>query len=257
MSKLFWKRVERPDTSESHEPALEVNEQHPLPGQLFWKPDGSEEYQEVSAGAPYPVQVFGPSLFKSRVPISADVAWVLALEGRVYVGADGDQNDRVTGQTSFVNTTPSFMLRNPILATSPDAPQVLVLPYYYQLAQTGSVAGADIGVDTEIVSPDAFSSGTAEQVKPLRIGMASAPKNRGLLFSTVTAVAGYGSALGHVTLGPDISPAEGVINIYEWQAPVGCILDTNTSLNVFTYASTTGPTWGWHYVWAEVPAAWF
>ena len=63
-------------------------------------------------------------------------------------------------------------------------------------------------------------------------------------------------AVGHATLAPDVSPAEGVINIYEWQPPLGTILDPNTSLNVFTYAGTTGPTWGWLFCWAEMPVSW-
>ena len=158
----------------------------------------------------------------------------------------GDQNDRVTGQTSFANTTPTFLLHNP------KSSGVLCMPSYYQIAQTGTVAGGDISVETEIVTPSAYASaGTAEKTKRLRTSK-NTPA-RCSLFSGATATAGYGDAIGHVTLGPDVSPAEGVINIYEWQAPVGLMLDPDSSLNIFTSAATTGPTWGWHFIWIEFP----
>lgn len=184
-----------------------------------------------------------------NVPYTADIAWRLALEGRVFIAGDGDQNDRVTGQTSFANTTPTFLLDNP--GTS----NVLVIPFYYQLAQTGAVAGGDIAVETEIVAPSAYSTGgTSERIRNARIGMGSGrPSPKCRLFSGATALAGYGIAVGHATLAADVSGAEGIINIYEWQCPTGVMLDPGTSLNVFTSASTTGPTWGWHFVWAEIP----
>lgn len=190
----------------------------------------------------------GQALGLSKIPFSADISWRLALEGRIFIASDADQNDRVTGQTSFANTTPSFMLRNPA------ASNVICIPFYYQLAQTGSVAGGDISVETEIVYPNAYASGgTSERVRKARIGMIGGPANQCLLSTGATATAGFGISVGHVTLAADVSGAEGIINIYEWQAPTGVFLDPNTSLNVFTYAATTGPTWGWHFVWAEVP----
>ena len=219
--------------------------------QIYFRNSDETGEGAVSDLHPFPVIPTGvPSFFKDKIPLSADISWRLALEGRIFAAADADQNDRITGQTTFAVTTPTFTLLNPA------GSDVLVLPFFYQLAQTGSVAGGDISIDTEIVAPSSFSSGTLEKTRNLRMGMAARPTNRGLLYSTVTAASGYGIAVGHATLAPDVSPAEGVINIYEWQAPVGCILDPNTSLNVFTVAASTGPTFGWHFVWAELPLSW-
>lgn len=217
--------------------------------QIWFRNSDETGHDPVSDLHPLPVQAYGhPVVFRSKVPLTADFAWQLALDGCVFVAADGDQDDRVTGQTSFANTTPTFLLHNPANSTA------IALPFYYHLAQTGTVAGGDIRVETEIVHPSAYASGgTLERVRNLRIGMASRPTNKCQLYSNPTATAGYGIAVGHVTLGPDVSPAEGAVNIYEWRAPVGMILDPNTSLNVFTYAATTAPTWGWHFVWAEMP----
>ena len=248
MSVPYWKTAEPDNTSVAHLPAQPVNEQHGLPVQFFLKPEGSSEYAPVTLGNPIPVLPQGPSIFSDKVALSADVAWRLALEGYVYIAADGDQNDRVTGQTSFANTTPTFLLHNPNDSAR------LCIPFFYQLAQTGIVAGGDISVDTELVYPSAYATdGTAERIRNARIGKAGAPVNKCLLYSGATATAGYGISVGHVTLAADVSGAEGIINIYEWQCPSGVMLDPNTSLNVFSSSSTPGPTWGWHFVWAEVP----
>ena len=190
----------------------------------------------------------GQAMGLSKIPFTADISWRLALEGRIFIAADADQNDRVTGQTSFAQTTPTFLLHNPA------ASNVLVIPFYYQLAQTGTVAGGDIAVETELVYPSAYASGgTSERVRHARIGYIGSVTNKALLYSGATATAGYGIAAGHATLAADVSGAEGIINVYEWQSPTGVFLDPNCSLNVFTSAGTTGPTWGWHFVWAEVP----
>lgn len=251
MTVPYWKTAEPANTDTAHPGAQPVNEQHALPIQIYLRPDGSQEYQLASISNPLPTLPQGPNLFYNKVPISADVSWQIALSGYVFVAADADQNDRVTGQTSFANTTPTFLLRNPSTSIA------LVIPFYYQLAQTGTVAGGDIAVETEIIYPDAYASGgTSEKITRLRPGMASGPLNHWTLNTGATATAGYGSAIGHVTLAADVSGAEGIINIYEWQAPSGVILDPQVSLNVFTSAATTGPTWGYHFVAAEFLLAW-
>lgn len=182
------------------------------------------------------------------VAFSQDISWLLALQGRIFIASDADQNDRVTGQTSFANTTPTFLLNNPA------ASGVICLPMFFQLGQTGTVAGGDINIEVEVVSPTAYASaGSAEKAISAAIGMSNAPTEVCVLYSGATASAGYGISVGGVTLAPDVSPAEGVINIFEWQAPAGLILHPNSSLNVFTYAASTGPTWRWHFVWAEIP----
>ena len=193
----------------------------------------------------------GQTLFAQKVGLTADVAWRFALEGRAYIASDGDQNDRVTGQTSYAATTPTFLLHNP--STS----GVICIPAPFHLGQTGTVAGGDIGVDSEVRSPSAYaSSGTSEGISNAAVGLVGAPTARCLLYTTATATAGYGRAVGHVTLAADVSPAEGVINVYEWPVPFGTFLWPNSSLSVFTYAGTTGPTWGWEFSWVEVPVAW-
>ena len=59
MALLFWKRAEPSDTDVSHEPALEVNEQHPLPAGLYWTHADGTSYEETSPAHPLPMQVLG------------------------------------------------------------------------------------------------------------------------------------------------------------------------------------------------------
>lgn len=181
-----------------------------------------------------------------------DVSWVFAQHGRQFFAADADQNDRVTGQTSFANTTPTFLLHNP--STS----GVVAMGFVTRHTQAGSVAGGDINVEYSTSTPSAYSTGgTAEKAISGGIGMTGAPTEACTLYTGATATAGYTGikVYGHV-LGPDVSPAEGVINNPEYHAPAGLWLWPNSSLDIFTYASSTGPTWDWNVEWWEIPVAW-
>lgn len=180
------------------------------------------------------------------LPQWVDLTWRWALQGRMFYSSDGDQNDYVTGQTSFANTTPTFLLQNPAKSG------VLCVPLFFALTQAGTVAGGDINIDTELRPADAWASGgIAEKILPSRIQHPRKPKCA--LWSNATAAAAYGVAVAHATLGPDVSPAEGVINEYLWTPVSGLdILDPGSSLQVYTYASGTGPTWGWVFKWLEI-----
>ena len=180
--------------------------------------------------------------------LTYDIAWELALNGYLFIAGDADQNDRVTGQTSFANTTPTFLLHNPS-----DSGRVCIPANFHQ-GQTGTVAGGDINIEVEVVSGSAYaSSGTAEKAVSGAIGLSTAPTEECILYSGATATAGYGIvAHGGLTLAADVSPAEGVINLVELIPAVGLMLYPDSSLNIFTYAATTGPTWRWFAAWYEI-----
>ena len=164
--------------------------------------------------------------------LAADITWALALAGKNFVAGDGDQNDRVTGQTSFANTTPTFLLHNPA------GSGVFCMAPFFHLNQTGTVAGGDIAVEVELITPSAYASGgTSERVRSLNTSR-FVSSNQCLLYSGATATAGYGIALDSVTLAADVSPAEGVINIYEYSAPAGLVMAPGSSLNIFTFSNS-------------------
>ena len=223
---------------------------------IYIQKEGGPQNEPVSEANPFPVQPFhdpAQSFFDFRLPMSVGWDAALIFGGYAFLAGDADQNDTVTGQTSFGagGTTPTFMLRNPVGSDR------IIYPQFHNLTQSGSVAGGDITILNEIDYDAYVSDGTSERVKNQRYGMPSHPTNKGLLYSSPTAATSFGIPAGlPATLAPDVSPAEGVINIYQWDNPGGVLLDPNTCLKVFTYAASTGPTWLWGFAWFEIPLAW-
>lgn len=174
-----------------------------------------------------------------------DVAGLLTLEGRGYISSDADQNDLVTGQTSFANTTPTFILRVPTGTTC--------IPLGFSAGQGGTVAGDTVFVVGEFdFDKDAYASGgTSELVKST---LKNSPfANQCTLYSGATATAGYGVRNWYIQVAQDIAPAEGISNeiIY---TPFGIKpLIGPACWKIFTYAGTTGPSWGWQFEWLEIP----
>lgn len=190
------------------------------------------------------------TLFSSTDPLS-----MLAAEGHGFYSSDADPNDVVTGQTSFANTSPTFILSNPA------GSGVIIIPVMISLTQSGTVAGGDIDVLVELDNTDRFSSGgTAELVFCSRTdsprGTTAADGtgiNKGILRSGATTSAGVGINVYRQRLGADISPAEGAVQEVFW-APTGSLdfMAPGSSLLVYTYAGTTGPTWLWSFKWLEI-----
>ena len=168
----------------------------------------------------------------------------LARQGRVFYASDADQNDAVTGQTSFANTTPTFMV---------DVPKGLTLvPLMMSLSQTGTVAGALINVVMEFDDTLRYASGgTSETTFNARPGKGASPV---LCRSGATAAAGYGIRVAGWQVGADVDTAEGAIHELLW-TPTGSLdfLDGPASWLIYTYAGTTGPTWLWTIKYAVIP----
>ena len=176
----------------------------------------------------------------------ADIS-ALAAAGRVFYASDADQNDLVTGQTSFANTTPTFLLDIPSGTT--------VIPLMVSLNQTGTVAGDAINVIVEIDNADRYNTGgTEETVLCARTDITAA--NQAKLYSGATANAGYGIRVQGLTIGQDVAPAEGALQEFLWLPTSGVdFLVGPAAFLVYTYATTTGPTWWWTIKWAELPSA--
>ena len=176
----------------------------------------------------------------------ADIS-LLAAHGQVFYASDADQNDLVTGQTSFAATTPTFIIDVPSGTT--------VIPLMVSLNQTGTVAGAKIDVIIEIDNADRYSAGgTEETVLCSRTDITAA--NLAKLYSGATANAGYGVRLQGLSIGQDVEPAEGALQEYLWVPTSGVdFLVGPAAFLVYTYAATTGPTWFWTIKWAEIPSS--
>lgn len=186
----------------------------------------------------------GPSISLKNTNVTADYMWALAARGRVFIGADGDQNDTVTGQTSFANTTPTWSIDVPLGTTC--------IPLYVDLSQSGTVAGDTIFLIVEIDNADRYASGgTAETVLNARTDATHSPLCT--LRSNPTAEAGYGIRVVSANIAPDVSPAEGIIPGPFIPMPMPFFLVGPAGFLVYTYAGTTGPTWLWSIAWAEIP----
>ena len=186
---------------------------------------------------------------RSGVPFSGSRLEALALEGKVFISSDADQNDVVTGQTSFANTTPTFLLNVPTGTTCQ--------PLNVKLSQAGVVAGAAIDILFEIDNIAAYASGgTAETILSTRAVAADTASCA--LYTGATATAGYGVMVDHIfQVVQDVASA--LTDIYQyheidWTPPVPLMLQGPASFKVFTYAGTTGPSWLWSIGWAEWPS---
>ena len=175
------------------------------------------------------------------------LAWLTA-NGRVFYASDADQDDKITGQTSFANTTPTLLLDVPLRTTA--------IPLMVRLFQTGTVAGGAVDVIIELDNAQRYSSGgTQETILCARTGVSDVPLP--VMYSNPTATAGYGVRIFGATLGQDISPAEGALNEVIWTAAAGLDLLTGpAAMAVYTYAGTTGPTWFWTVKFATFPTDW-
>ena len=186
-----------------------------------------------------PVQIRGAGL---PVPMM-DFLWLASYNGWIYTSGDADQNDTVTGQTSFADTTPTFLLDVPAGTN--------VIPLFANLVQTGTVAGGDIELLIEIDKVKRYASGgTSEKIFNTRNKV-----SRCALYSGATAVTGYGMTLNRYDLGPDVSAAEGAVQGPFWKPDAPYILRGSASLLVYSSAGTTGPTWHWGFGWIEMSDA--
>lgn len=174
---------------------------------------------------------------------SIDFLWLMAFEGRIFVTSDADQNDMVTGQTSFANTTPTFLLDVPA--------NTYAVPLFLNLSQSGTVAGGAIDVIVEIDRVKRYASGgTSEKL------FSTFPRDSKCAFYTgATATAGYGITVRRDTIGPDVSSAEGAVQRPDFKPDFPMVLRGPASMLVYTYAGTTGPTWLWQAGFVELDQA--
>lgn len=176
--------------------------------------------------------------------VVADYLWKLGAKGLIYIASDADQDDKVTGQTSFVVTTPTFLLSVP--------KGVTVIPIAANLVQAGTVGGGavDVIIEVDRGTTRYASGGTSEKVFNPNGANVNAAKSA--LYTGPTATSGYGANVWRATIGQDVSPAEGAVNGVFWKPEAPFFLSGPAALLVYTYAGVTGPTWFWNFTFAEI-----
>lgn len=170
----------------------------------------------------------------------------LAAEGKCWYASDAAIGDLVLGQTSLATTTPTFLLTVPA--------GTIAIPLMMSLCQAGSVGGGAITVAMEIDNAARYaSSGTAESVLNCRTDITTSPAST--FYSNATATDAAGKRIMGLTVGPDVSPAEGAIQEIIWTPPAGMdFLVGPAAWLVYTVAAATGPSWQWSFKWAEIPS---
>ena len=179
-----------------------------------------------------------------------DLGLLLASQGRIFTASDADQNDLVTGQTSFVSTTPTFLIDVPSGTT--------IVPLLVSLGQTGTVAGDTVNVIIELDNADRYNTGGTSETVFNNKTAGGVFTNAATLYSNPTAETGYGIRAFGISVAQDVAPAEGISNEVLW-TPTSTpeFLVGPAAFLVYTYATTTGPTWFWTIKWAEIPTTWF
>lgn len=169
----------------------------------------------------------------------------LLFDGRVYSSSDADENDTITGQTTYAATTPTLLLSVPAGTTA--------LPLWVHLAQTGTVAGGVIEVYVSYDRVTRFSSGgTSEAISQMSTDR---PRTPGCtLYSGATAAAAtearllYSQFLDQDVTDPNTTEA---IHLVAWRDFFPPLIQGAGAFLVFTVGATTGPTWSWSIGWAE------
>ena len=173
------------------------------------------------------------------------VAARAAAAGRLICAGDAAVGDLVTGQTSFVATTPTFALNVPTGSAA--------VPIEVILQQAGSVAGGAISVFFEISSAVGIyaSGGTAEKLQSVYAGSSFVTSSA--VYSNPTTTAGYGMQIAMWLRGFDVSSAEGAPSEIVWRPEWPLFLVGPVALKIYTWAGTTGPSWSWSIKYADIP----
>ncbi|MEK7468814.1 MAG: hypothetical protein AAB074_15670 [Planctomycetota bacterium] len=157
-------------------------------------------------------------------------AYGSCVGGRRFSVAHQTPGTTVTGQTSFVATTPTFLINQASAAHR-------VVLSNFALCQIGTPAGGTIHVALAIDSSDRYSSG-GTSITPQATAMPSA------------LTAGFSFRFN-----PTAAAASAVRILNEWTQPAwagsifnpdlhdGVLIGYTGSILIYTWAATTAPTW--------------
>lgn len=157
-------------------------------------------------------------------------------EGSRWYVTNPTVNTALTAQTSFAATTP-FLVFDTNSSTR-------MIPSSIILAQTGTVAGGAITVIFATDTINRISSGTT--VTPANCYRESTGSTGVTVNHTVTAVAASSvKYFAPITI-PNVIPTTTVINLDD-----GYAIGASSSLLMFVFASTTGPSLFFNVDWVE------
>jgi len=152
----------------------------------------------------------------------------------------GSGGTAVTGQTSFVATTPTIMLYQSASAKR------LILDRL-TLSQSGTVAGGNITLRIARDTTSRYASGGTTITPTDPNGDGTAAASAATLKTNPTASAD--GSTDHEIIEIEIEAVTGRPVDYDFG---GCVMIGATgSLMIYTFAATTGPSWKWDLRWIE------
>jgi hypothetical protein len=168
-------------------------------------------------------------------------AFPASRSGRRFYTTHQTPGTVVTGQTSFVATTPTFLLRQA-------ASTRRVILRSIMLSQDGTVAGGKINVAVVLDTADRFSAGGTAIVPQNPSGpSAVASAITSFLFNPTATAAGGGTRV--LVQAAAVAALGSVLSI---DFKDGVIVGTTGALLIYTWAATTGPSWQIILEWEEV-----
>lgn len=169
--------------------------------------------------------------------------YLYSRDAQLFAATPPTPTTTFTGQTSYVATTPTFMIYQLAVPTSRRT-----IPLKMRLTQSGALAGGVISVAVKIDRTNRYSSGGTVIVP--------APKAASALGASAPAAIIRANATASAepeTIGAldsfEVVPAAGAMLEYDFDGEVQ--IGPSNSILIYTWAASTGPTWKVMFEFAE------
>ena len=164
------------------------------------------------------------------------VGYASSRSGMRHTVAHQTPASAVTGQTSFVATTPTFLFYK-----TAAQPRRLILSKWVAM-QTGTVAGGPIRFVIGIEETNAYDSG-GTAIVPQCPNMAEAP-TPGFTFRYNPTAAAADASRRYVFSG-GVGEVTGQVDTFDFGDSI--MIEGAGSIAIYTYAAATGPSWFVHF----------
>ena len=159
------------------------------------------------------------------------------LDGKLFKATHQTPGSAVTGQTSYVATTPTFLIYQAAATTS-------IVGLSMWLCQAGTVAGGVIDIAIGMASTNLYSSG-GTAVVPQQSDMSQTTASNATMRFNPTTTGVPSRVLWAIT-----APATlGTVTSIDFED--GFLIGVTGSIAVYTWAAATGPTWRFGFEWIE------
>ena len=184
---------------------------------------------------------------KVPVPLLRDLGDIMGAtwEGKVFHVNNPTIGTGVTGQTSYAATLSTLTFRNV-------SQNKVMVPLYCKLYQTGSVAGGIITAHVSTLETGQFTSATALTAYNANQQVLTAPTVLAYHTATLPTFTTGNQRLVHSMTTFQTVTALNSDPMEVFPTPGFCAVRPGGQLDVYTWATITGPTWNFNASWAEL-----